>query len=76
MLSDVRQFGIIVKKYQDFKCQLPTSEISNFFQAAAPVEQSYDLCKDALVHLMTGCSFNVPNQQLFFSYLLGDGIDD
>jgi hypothetical protein len=55
---------------------LPTSEINNFFQAAAPVEQKYDVCKDALVHLMTGCNFSVPNQYLFFSYLLGDEIDD
>ena len=59
-LEHVRRFGDEI--YQ--KCQMvyggkiPQSEIANFWaqqEGIAPLQ--YDVCRDALVHLLTGCKF-------------------
>ena len=59
-LPDVRTFGYEI--YQKctivFGGKLPQEELASFLsQAAATAPDQYDVCRDALVHLMTGNSF-------------------
>jgi hypothetical protein len=67
-LEDVRSFGTLIAKYaRDFKQQLPIAEISQFFTIADQVQgNNYDICRDALLHLMTGCTFEPVYEDLFF----------
>lgn len=59
-MEDVRIFGeeIYNKCLTFYSWQLPQQEIANFLghaQSVAP--DQYDVCRDALIHLMTGCDF-------------------
>ena len=70
-MEDVRIFGDEI--YQ--KCQvvyggrLPQQEITNFMsnaQSMAPIK--YDVCREALIHLMTGCNLVQQSELLFVHF--------
>ena len=78
-LQDVRVFGdeIYQKCITVFGGRLPQNEIANFMghaQSTAPGQ--YDVCRDALVHLMTGCSFSQKQySQFLFFYVFENNIN-
>ena len=75
-IEDVRIFGDEI--YQ--KCQavyggrLPQQEIANFISYAQSVAPNqYDICREALIHLMTGCDF-VQQSDLLFIHIFENRI--
>lgn len=73
-LDSVRNFGeALYSKYANtYKCNLPKDELSQFINRERTLFQtsSYDICRDALIHLMTGNTFRTHYEQHFFDYLL------
>ena len=69
--QDVRVFGDEIYQKCDsvFRGRLPQSEIANLMgHAEAITNGDYDVCRDALVHLMTGCSFSGNQYKQFLFY--------
>ena len=77
--ESVQGFGILYKQYfKDYKESVPKAMIEDFFKQSNKIDldnNSIDLFKEALTHLMIGNNFKSINEEVFWTKLVGGDLD-